>query len=176
MDYKYIEQLLDRYWECHTSEEEEQILRSFFAQKDVPAHLAKYASLFAFVKEAQEEHLSADFDKRFADILAEDALRHDIVRTQARTIPFRKRIAPFLQAAAAVAVLLTIGGAAERAIGGSQQEEGTTAPVVANTYIRSERVAEVVTPAETKNEATAIAQSDSMSRVQVGVDVQITEN
>ena len=30
--------------------------------------------------------------------------------------------------------------------------------------------------AETKNEATAIAQSDSMSRVQVGVDVQITEN
>ena len=176
MDYKYIEQLLDRYWECHTSEEEEQILRSFFAQKDVPAHLAKYASLFAFVKEAQEEHLSADFDKRFADILAEDALRHDIVRTQARTIPFRKRIAPFLQAAAAVAVLLTIGGAAERAIGGSQQEEGTTAPVVANTYIRSERVAEVVTPVDSKNEATAIVQPDSMARAQMGVDVQVKEN
>ena len=93
MDYKYIEQLLDRYWECHTSEEEEQILRSFFAQKDVPAHLAQYASLFTFVKEAQEEHVSADFDKRFADILAEDALRHDTVRTHARTIPFRRRIA-----------------------------------------------------------------------------------
>ena len=176
MDYKYIEQLLDRYWECHTSEEEEQILRSFFAQKDVPAHLIQYAPLFAFAKEAKEEHVSADFDKRFADILAEEEHSHETVRTQARTISFRKRIAPFLQAAAVVAVVLTIGGAAERAIGGAHQEEGTAAPVVANTYIRSERVPEVVTPAETKNEATAIAQSDSMSRVQVGVDVQITEN
>ena len=176
MDYKYIEQLLDRYWECHTSEEEEQILRSFFAQKDVPAHLIQYAPLFAFAKEAKEEHVSADFDKRFAEILAEEERSHETVRTQARVISFRKRIAPFLQAAAVVAVVLTIGGAAERAIGGAHQEEGTAAPVVANTYIRSERVAEVVTPAETKNEATAIAQSDSMSRVQVGVDVQITEN
>ena len=30
MDYKYIEQLLERYWNCETSLEEEQILRSFF--------------------------------------------------------------------------------------------------------------------------------------------------
>jgi hypothetical protein len=176
MDYKYIEQLLDRYWECHTSEEEEQILRSFFAQKDVPAHLAQYASLFTFMKEAQEERVSDDFDDRFADILAEESLRHDVVRTQARTIPFRQRIAPFLQAAAAVAVLLTIGGAAERAIGGSQQEEGTAAPVVANTYIRSDRVAEVVTPVDSKNEATAIVQPDSMTRTQMGVDAQVKEN
>ena len=30
MDYKYIEQLLERYWNCETSLEEEQILRAFF--------------------------------------------------------------------------------------------------------------------------------------------------
>ena len=36
MDYKYIEQLLENYWNCETSTEEEQILRSFFSQKDVP--------------------------------------------------------------------------------------------------------------------------------------------
>ena len=33
MDYKYIEQLMDRYWECETSLEEEQILRTFFSQE-----------------------------------------------------------------------------------------------------------------------------------------------
>lgn len=36
MDYKYINQLLERYWRCETSLEEEDILRSFFSQKDVP--------------------------------------------------------------------------------------------------------------------------------------------
>ena len=31
MDYKYINQLLDRYWKCETSLEEEEILRTFFS-------------------------------------------------------------------------------------------------------------------------------------------------
>ena len=30
MDYKYIEQLIERYWECETSQQEEDILRAFF--------------------------------------------------------------------------------------------------------------------------------------------------
>ena len=37
MDYKYIEQLLERYWKCETSLEEEQILRTFFRQEEIPA-------------------------------------------------------------------------------------------------------------------------------------------
>lgn len=48
MDYKYIEQLLERYWECETSIEEEAILRAFFLQKEVPAELARYKSLFVY--------------------------------------------------------------------------------------------------------------------------------
>ena len=36
MDYKYIKQLLERYWKCETSLEEEEILRTFFSQKDIP--------------------------------------------------------------------------------------------------------------------------------------------
>ena len=39
MDYKYIEQLLERYWQCETSLEEEQILQAFFRQEDIPVHL-----------------------------------------------------------------------------------------------------------------------------------------
>ncbi|MBQ4446467.1 MAG: pyruvate ferredoxin oxidoreductase, partial [Prevotella sp.] len=32
MDYKYIEQLLERYWQGMTTLEEERILRAFFSQ------------------------------------------------------------------------------------------------------------------------------------------------
>ena len=36
MDYVYIEQLIDRYFEAATTIEEERILRAFFSQRDVP--------------------------------------------------------------------------------------------------------------------------------------------
>ena len=68
MDYKYIEQLLERYWNCETSVEEEQILRIFFQQKELPAHLRRYRSLFTYQEEAAEMKLGDDFDKR---VLAE---------------------------------------------------------------------------------------------------------
>ena len=64
MDYKYIEQLLERYWEAETSLEEERILQSFFAQKELPKHLAPYPPIFAALAEESQEQLSADFDAR----------------------------------------------------------------------------------------------------------------
>lgn len=48
MDYKQIEQLLDRYWQCETSLEEESQLRTFFNGKDIPDHLRRYKHLFAY--------------------------------------------------------------------------------------------------------------------------------
>ena len=48
MDYKYIEQLVERYWNCETTTEEERILRTFFSQKDVPVQLLQYRDLFAY--------------------------------------------------------------------------------------------------------------------------------
>ena len=47
MDYKYIEQLLERYWACETTLEEEQILRAFFLQENLPSHLSAYRDIFA---------------------------------------------------------------------------------------------------------------------------------
>ena len=44
MDYKYINQLLDRYWKGETSLEEEEILRAFFSQDELPAELKPYPS------------------------------------------------------------------------------------------------------------------------------------
>ena len=58
MDYKYIEQLLERYWNCETSLEEEQILRSFFHQKEIPAHLLRYKAMFAYQEIEKERGLT----------------------------------------------------------------------------------------------------------------------
>ena len=41
MDYKYIEQLLERYWTCETTLEEEQILHTFFLQENLPVNPLK---------------------------------------------------------------------------------------------------------------------------------------
>ena len=48
LDYKYIEQLLERYWQCLTSVEEEHILCHFFSQEEVPAHLQRYVPFCLF--------------------------------------------------------------------------------------------------------------------------------
>ena len=48
MDYKYIEQLLERYWRCETSLQEEEILRMFFLQENIPANLQPYRHLFMY--------------------------------------------------------------------------------------------------------------------------------
>ena len=64
MDYKYIEQLLERYWMAETSVEEEQILKAFFNQRELPEHLAPYQPIFATLAAERQEQLSADFDAR----------------------------------------------------------------------------------------------------------------
>ena len=64
MDYKDIEQLLERYWQCETSVEEESVLRDFFSKEEVPAHLLRYKNLFVYQQVQQEVGLGEDFDAR----------------------------------------------------------------------------------------------------------------
>lgn len=64
MDYKYIEQLLDRYWNCETTLQEEDILKAFFSQENVPAELARYKSLFVYEQEHTALSLGSDFDDK----------------------------------------------------------------------------------------------------------------
>lgn len=70
MDYKYIEQLLERYWTAETTLEEEKILQAFFAQRELPEHLALYQPIFATFTEERQEQLSADFDARLMKRIA----------------------------------------------------------------------------------------------------------
>ena len=64
MDYKYIEQLLDRYFEGETTLQEEQILKTFYAQEsdDMPENLGRYAALFSELNQCPT--LDGDFEER----------------------------------------------------------------------------------------------------------------
>ena len=97
MDYKYIEQLMERYWNCETTLEEEAILKAFFSQNDVPAELAKYKSLF-----------------------------DEPVKVKARVVPFRQRLMPLFKAAAMVAIILTLGNASQFAFHEEGDDVATT--------------------------------------------------
>lgn len=108
MDYKYIEQLLERYWQCDTSIEEEQILHAFFCQKEIPTELRKYRDLFAGRLEMlEEETLSDDFDAKILSIT------EGTETVKAREINIRQRLMPLFKAAAAVAIIITLGNAAQ---------------------------------------------------------------
>ena len=109
MDYKYIEQLLERYWRCETSLEEEEILRMFFSQKEVPAELRRYRDLFAYEhQEVKADVLDDDFDARMMEMVSKPSQK-------ARTISLTQRFMPLFKAAAMVAIFLTLGNAAQRA-------------------------------------------------------------
>lgn len=113
MDYKYIEQLIERYWQCQTSLEEEQILRAFFSQEQVPENLRRYAPLFAYSRAASQEQLPGDdFDSRIL-AMTEDRPAH----VRARTVTMRSRLMPLFKAAAVVAIIVTIGNAARFSAG-----------------------------------------------------------
>ena len=104
MDYKYIEQLLERYWEAETSLEEETILRTFFSQRDIPENLRKYQPLFD-CEQQKEESLGEDFDARILEMIGEAPV--------AKTVTLKSRLMPLFKAAAIVAIILTLGNAAQ---------------------------------------------------------------
>lgn len=106
MDYKYIEQLLERYWRCETSLQEEEILRLFFSQEEVPTNLVPYKDLFIYEQEQKEtDILGDDFNQKILEKVNGDQ------PVKARTITMRKRLMPLFKAAAVVAILLTLQNA-----------------------------------------------------------------
>lgn len=163
MDYKYIEQLLERYWQCETTLEEEQILRTFFSQEDVPSHLKQYAELFIYENEATEECLSSDFKQRMIDVVCDDTA------VEAKTISLATRISPWMKAAAVVAVALTIGNVAERALQKNSVSEIPGSPVIADTYTRTEDVTTTIHIID-RNQHDAMAQADSIKKLDAIVE------
>ena len=116
MDYKYIEQLIERYFLGETSLQEEQILRAFFAQdeQDVPQQLRPYCPVFAAMQ--QEEVLGDDFDERIL------ALTEQPATVKARTISMNTRLRPLMRAAAVIGVLFMLGTAIDHSLTPRQQQ------------------------------------------------------
>ncbi len=107
MDYKYIEQLLQRYWECQTTLEEEQILRTFFSQKDVPAQLLPYGYIFQAEQQMlTEDRLDDDFDQQ---VLSRIQSQTNAVK--ARPFTWSLRTSPLYKAAAVIAVVVCLSTA-----------------------------------------------------------------
>ncbi len=105
MDYKYINQLLERYWRCETSLEEEGILRAFFSQEDIPAELERYRALFVCQeRQKQEDVLGEEFDNRIMALIDDEPVK-------ASSITMTQRLWPLFKAAAVVAIILTLGDA-----------------------------------------------------------------
>lgn len=118
MDYKYIEQLLQRYWDCETSREEEQILRAFFAQRDLPAGLARYRDLFVYEQEQACLQPGADFDRRVLAAIGEAGTEapQPVRVVKAGRVTLSHRLRPLYRAAAAVAVVTLLGVAAQHSL------------------------------------------------------------
>ena len=106
MHYKYIEQLMERYWNAETTLEEESILRSFFRQENIPAEMEPLRALFA--DEASSQQLGDDFDARMLEMIREEEAPKVV---KAREISITRRMMPLFKAAAVIAIILTIGGA-----------------------------------------------------------------
>lgn len=111
MDYKYINQLLDRYWKGETSLEEEEILRAFFSQDELPAELKPYQALFSYeMGEAKQEALGDDFDQKMMAMIEDEYTKKP---NKAKGISLTERLKPLFKAAAVVAIILTLGNAAQ---------------------------------------------------------------
>lgn len=120
MDYKYIEQLLERYWECQTTLEEEAILRKFFAQEDIPASLLPYRDVFLAEEEMAGERLSEDFEEKLMVRIGEAQQKP---KAKVVSIRLTHRLAPLYRAAAIVAIVLCIGMAAQQGFESTKSSE-----------------------------------------------------
>ena len=131
MDYKYIEQLLERYWACETSLQEEQILRTFFQQEEVPAHLMGYKSIFDVQQEQSEASLGEDFDAKMMELISEQgevlpfegAVKALPLGGAGREAAWRSIMRPLYQAAGLVALILTIGIAAQQSFNEAEESQ-----------------------------------------------------
>ncbi len=106
MDYKYIEQLVDRYFEGETTLEEEQILRKFFNQNQLPEHLRQWQPLFQAEQQLAQAHLDESFQERIMALTGE-------YHVKAQPISIHVRLRPLYRVAAFMAFCVITGTAVE---------------------------------------------------------------
>jgi hypothetical protein len=72
MNFKEIEELIEKFYEGATTPDEERKLREFFSGEEIPPHLAVHAGLFRFYKQSGNETLTdPDFEEKLLSRLGE---------------------------------------------------------------------------------------------------------
>lgn len=133
LDYKYIEQLLEEYFNGETTVEEEKILRTFFCQENIPAHLVQYRDLFVYEQnEPKADCLGTDFDAKMMKMLEAQETETgtkvvELPKTSQLAYTVLKSLQPFFRAAAIVAVVITIGNASQVLFQDSSKEQTSVA-------------------------------------------------
>lgn len=109
MDSEHIEKLLERYWNCESTLEEEAQLRAFFARADVPKNLLKYKDLFVYQDVMKETSLGRSFDDKVIASINRKAVK-------AQRVTIMTRMMPIFKAAAAVLLILGAGNLVQHSL------------------------------------------------------------
>lgn len=134
MDYKYIEQLLNRYWECETTMEEENILRAFFKLQNLPEHFEQYKPLFDYESEQANLTTSEGFEERvLRKIQQEGNEKGETKKKRTAFISLR----PLYNAVAMVAIVCMVALAAQHTFSNQQEEEWDTTSTPEMSYKES---------------------------------------
>lgn len=121
MDSRNIEALLEKYWKCETSLEEETLLREYFRRPDVADHLADVASLFRHFDSARSQSITdISFDNR--------VLQQVTAKKAGRTVSMVRNA---MRIAAGVAVLIVAGWLIRNEIWSARPENSIDDPQVA---------------------------------------------
>lgn len=152
MDSNYIEQLLERYWQCETSQEEEAQLRSFFNNEDVPAHLLRYKDLFVYQEFLQQDGLGEDFDQK---VLAQV----EVPVVKARRMTLSSRFMPLFKAAAVTALMFSLGNVMQHSV--FENNAGDVSPDTIGKQMSAPSVALSGNPADSHEKE----RMDSLARV-----------
>jgi hypothetical protein len=92
--------LLDKYWNCQTTIEEEKILQLFFSQNNLPKEFEPYVSYFRYVDQLQNESTNADFDEKIETAINRQNKEKDYITL--------KIFLPALRAVASIAIILSL--------------------------------------------------------------------
>ena len=148
MDSKHIEHLLEKYWACETSLEEEVELKDFFNKEDIPEHLLTHAPLFKYLKEESEyPSLGEAFDEEMLKALD---------KNEGKQVVMKAWYEPYLKVAAVLTFLVIASFALTKFL--NQQEEPMH---LADTYESPEDAFE-----ETKKALLLISKNIGKGRVQ----------
>ena len=116
MTIEQIKSLLSRFYEGHTTQEEERLLADFFRREDVPEELQEDKQLFLMLAQISDQEMPTDIAEEitaFVNDLGQTEKKPVLSEEkQHKGIIYRLKTPPkmFYRVAATVAILLAIGG------------------------------------------------------------------